>query len=122
MLHASKPALRKGGSAMQAVVRSPFRRPPSRPVAAALALAAGLALLAAGGCRKAPDIPLPQDRKAAAADPDTGGSLKGDFGPPQGKEIEAVLTSPPNVPPPVNRDYPAKVVVELDVVEKEMPI
>jgi nitrite reductase (NO-forming) len=46
----------------------------------------------------------------------------GDFGPPQGKPIEAVLTSPPLVPPPVNRNYPAKVIVNLEVVEKEMPI
>ena len=47
---------------------------------------------------------------------------KGDFGPPQGEPIHAVLTSPPNVPAPVNRKYPAKVIVELEVIEKEMPI
>jgi nitrite reductase (NO-forming) len=58
----------------------------------------------------------------AAAAPTTGGSAKGDFGPPQGEPIHAVLTSPPHVPPPVGRDHPAKVVVELEVVEKEMPI
>lgn len=46
----------------------------------------------------------------------------GDFGPPQGAPIQAVLTSPPNVPPPVNRKYPAKVIVNLEVVEKEMAI
>lgn len=46
----------------------------------------------------------------------------GDFGPPQGQPIKAVLTSPPHVPPPTNRKYPAKVIVELEVVEKEMPI
>ena len=45
-----------------------------------------------------------------------------DFGPPQGAPIKAVLTSPPHVPPPIHRDYPAKVIVELEVVEKEMPI
>ncbi|MBI3731373.1 MAG: nitrite reductase, copper-containing [Burkholderiales bacterium] len=45
-----------------------------------------------------------------------------DFGPPQGKPIHAVLTSPPNVPPPLHRNYPAKVIVELEVVEKEMAI
>ncbi len=49
-------------------------------------------------------------------------SAKGDFGPPQGEPIHAVLTSPPNVPPPTNRKYPAKVIVELGVIEKEMPI
>jgi len=78
------------------------------------------ALLAAtiAGCRGEPESAAP----AAATATDTGGSLKGDFGPPQGKDIEAVLTDPPNVPPPIHRDHPARVVVELDVVEKEMPI
>ncbi|MEO5690265.1 MAG: copper-containing nitrite reductase [Burkholderiaceae bacterium] len=46
----------------------------------------------------------------------------GDLGPPQGQPIRAVLTSPPNVPPPTGRNYPAKVIVELEVIEKEMPI
>jgi len=46
----------------------------------------------------------------------------GDFGPPVGTPIHAVLTSPPLVPPPVNRFFPAKVIVELEVIEKEMPI
>lgn len=41
---------------------------------------------------------------------------------PRGAPIKAVLTSPPNVPPPTNRNYPAKVIVELEVVEKTMPI
>ena len=45
-----------------------------------------------------------------------------DFGPPRGEPIHAVLTSPPNVPPPLNRSHPARVIVELEVVEKEMPI
>ncbi|RZL00414.1 MAG: nitrite reductase, copper-containing [Rubrivivax sp.] len=48
--------------------------------------------------------------------------MSGDFGPPQGPVIRAVLTSPPNVPPPTNRTKPAKVIVELEVVEKEMQI
>jgi nitrite reductase (NO-forming) len=46
----------------------------------------------------------------------------GDFGPPQGAPVKAVLTSPPHVPPPITRKVPAKVIVELEVVEKEMPI
>lgn len=46
----------------------------------------------------------------------------GDFGAPQGMPIQAVLTSPPNVPPPIKRKYPAKVIVNLEVIEKEMPI
>jgi nitrite reductase (NO-forming) len=53
---------------------------------------------------------------------DTGGSAKGDFGPPQGELIKAVLTSPPHVPPPVNRNHPAKVVVELEVRELDLEI
>ncbi|GAB2799652.1 hypothetical protein GCM10027021_23680 [Dyella kyungheensis] len=45
-----------------------------------------------------------------------------DFGPPQGEPIRAVLGVPPNVPPPIHRNYPAKVIVELEVQEKEMPM
>ena len=48
--------------------------------------------------------------------------IRGDFGPPQGEPIKAVLTSPPHVPPPLNRTTPAKVIVELEVIEKELPI
>jgi nitrite reductase (NO-forming) len=36
--------------------------------------------------------------------------------------IHAQLTSPPHVPPPITRKHAAKVIVELEVVEKEMPI
>lgn len=35
---------------------------------------------------------------------------------------EAMLTSPPVVPPPITRDYPAKVVVKMETVEKVMEI
>jgi nitrite reductase (NO-forming) len=76
-----------------------------------LVLAAAAVLLS--GCERQP---------GAAAPADTGGSAKGDFGPPQGEPIKAVLTSPPDVPPPVNRNYPAKVIVELEVKELELPI
>ena len=48
--------------------------------------------------------------------------IAGDLGPPQGEPIKAVLTSPPNVPPPIHRNYPAKVIVELEVRELEKPI
>ena len=34
------------------------------------------------------------------------------------KEIDAVITAAPQVPPPITRDYPAKVKVELETVEK----
>jgi len=53
---------------------------------------------------------------------DTGGSAAGDFGPPQGDPIQAVLTSAPDVPAPVNRDYPAKVIVDMEVRELDMEI
>jgi len=52
----------------------------------------------------------------------TGGSRQGDFGPPQGEPIKAVLTSPPHVPPPTGRSTPAKVIVELEVQEVEREI
>ncbi len=53
---------------------------------------------------------------------DTGGSAKGDFGPPQGEAIQAVLTDAPNVPPPIKRDYPAKIIMKLEVKELTLPI
>ncbi len=37
-------------------------------------------------------------------------------------EEKAVLTDPPNVPPPITRTTPAKVLVELEVVEKVMQL
>ncbi|MGM0564178.1 MAG: copper-containing nitrite reductase [Pseudomonadota bacterium] len=36
--------------------------------------------------------------------------------------VQAQLTQAPNVPPPIERDHPAKVVVEMETVEKVMPI
>jgi nitrite reductase (NO-forming) len=51
-----------------------------------------------------------------------GGSVAGDFGPPVGAPINAELTSPPYVPPPTNRNHPAKVIVELEVREVELEI
>lgn len=84
-------------------------------------IAVATALLVLGACSgKSPSASSlnAQAAPAAAADP----ADPGDFGPPQGKPIHAVLTSPPNVPPPIHRNYPAKVIVELEVIEKEMPI
>src|SRR5690606_9384087 len=81
--------------------------------------------LAVTGCRQA-DAPTPSTptatATATATGADTGGSRKGDFGPPQGEPIKAVLTSPPEVPPPTGRNYPAKVIVDLEVIEKDMAI
>jgi nitrite reductase (NO-forming) len=48
--------------------------------------------------------------------------VPGDLGPPRGEPIKAVLASPPNVPPPIHRNYPAKVIVELEVRELEKPL
>jgi nitrite reductase (NO-forming) len=75
--------------------------------------------LAAFAC--APPQAQPQ-APPEAAEVTTGGSKAGDFGPPQGDPIQAVLTQAPEVPPPTDRSAPAKVVVELEVVEKVMPI
>jgi len=69
----------------------------------------GILLAACGGG----EAPSPQT---------TGGSKAGDLGPPTGDPIHAVLTDAPEVPPPTGRNAPAKVIVELEVVEKVMPI
>jgi nitrite reductase (NO-forming) len=71
-----------------------------------------------GGC--ADSQQSPGDSRAHAGD--TGGSAKGDFGPPQGEPVKAILTSPPQVPPPTGRSTPAKVIVELEVREVQRPI
>ncbi|MBN8727401.1 MAG: nitrite reductase, copper-containing [Xanthomonadales bacterium] len=85
-----------------------------------LALMAAVAL--AGCTSSTSPTPAAQAAGPMLAASTTGGSAKGDFGPPQGAPIQAVLTSPPHVPPPTNRDYPAKVIVDLEVIEKDMPI
>ena len=85
----------------------------ARWAAATLAISVAIALAGALDARIA---------AAKAAPAPANASSRGDFGPPQGEPIHAVLTSPPNVPPPTNRKYPAKVIVELGVIEKEMPI
>ncbi|MDR7133343.1 nitrite reductase (NO-forming) [Lysobacter niastensis] len=90
----------------------------SRNLVIATAVAIALAL---PGCRDAGDAETSTDKAAAASD-ETGGSAKGDFGPPQGQPVDAVLTQPPQVPPATGRKAPAKVIVKLDVIEKEMPI
>ncbi len=83
------------------------------PTTAIMALAMALA-----ACQ-----PQPVGTASGNAQPaDTGGSAAGDFGPPQGEPIQAVITSAPNVPPPVNRDYPAKIIVDLEVRELDLEI
>lgn len=82
----------------------------------------GIALSAMliAGCSRSESAAVQPGVAPLAAD--TGGSRKGDFGPPQGEPVQAILTSPPHVPPPTNRTAPAKVIVNLEVVEKELPI
>ncbi|MGN6282019.1 copper-containing nitrite reductase, partial [Frateuria sp.] len=91
----------------------------SRMLSTVLAAASMLALAACSG-KQAADAALSASPAAYAAPAPL--SAPTDFGPPQGEPIHAVLTSPPNVPPPIHRNYPAKVIVELEVIEKEMPI
>ena len=75
-------------------------------------------LVAAVACEKKPDVdawrrhftPPPP---AATADAN---AL------PVGEPIAAILTSPPNVPPPTNRTAPAHVVVKLSVKELVLPM
>jgi len=83
-----------------------------------LFVAAILALVSLAACDRTDRDP--PAKPAAAAD--ARGSKAGDLGPPQGEPIKAVLTSPPMVPPPTGRTAPARVVVELEVIEKEMEI
>jgi nitrite reductase (NO-forming) len=85
-----------------------------------LLLAGLIAATIAAGCGQS--SPSPQPIANADASLDTGGSKKGDFGPPQGAPIQAVLTSPPEVPAPTNRNDPAKVIVDLEVKEIDMEI
>ncbi len=84
-----------------------------------LAMASMVVLALLSGCKGSPDDAATTDKSATRLH---GGSSNGDFGPPQGAPIDAILTSPPMVPPATGRTAPAKVVVKLDVVEKEMEI
>ncbi|MBX5482842.1 MAG: nitrite reductase, copper-containing [Myxococcaceae bacterium] len=70
---------------------------------------------------RAPTSP-PVKAPVAGVAPDTGGSARGDLGPPQGAPIVAPLTDAPAVPPPIRRSAPAKVVVNLEVKELEQEI
>ncbi|MGB8327142.1 MAG: copper-containing nitrite reductase [Steroidobacteraceae bacterium] len=86
---------------------------------AAICLAVVAATTLSTGCSRGHSVSQSGESPSAA---DTGGSAAGDFGPPQGEPIHAVLTKPPEVPPPITRNYPAKVIVELEVRELELPI
>lgn len=81
---------------------------------------AAASLLAIVGCTR---VPEPAANVASAqVSTVTAATQSGDFGPAQGEPIHAVLGIPPNVPAPIHRDFPAKIIVELEVIEKEMPI
>lgn len=81
-----------------------------------------LALLLLVACPTSVADRQPSRDVVAGRDADTGGSLAGDLGPPEGAPIVAELTAPPNVPPPIRRDHPAKLVVELEVKELDQEI
>ena len=94
-----------------------------------LTLAIVATLFSSIGCSpaQAPSAGEAKDAQAVTANAqasvaDTGGSATGDFGPPVGEAVQAVLTSPPNVPPPTGRTQPAKVIVNLEVREVEKEI
>ncbi len=89
-----------------------------KPVMIAIALSA----LLIGACSSDTQSTSGSAGSTASKPVETGGSAKGDFGPPQGEPVHAVLTSPPNVPPATGRHAPAKVIVELEVRELELEI
>jgi len=77
-----------------------------------------LSILLLAACGRASE---PNPTSGRTAD-DSGGSAKGDLGPPQGIPAIAELTSPPFVPKPTGRKAPTKVTVDLEVREVEMEI
>ena len=83
---------------------------------------AALAICALAACSGKPSSSSESSTFGSPTTAKSVASERGDFGAPQGEPIHAVLTSPPHVPPPIHRNYPAKVIVELEVIEKEMPI
>jgi nitrite reductase (NO-forming) len=54
---------------------------------------------------------------AAVQTPGRTASAEGDFGPPVGAPIDQAPLAPPNVPPPIHRDQPARVIVHLEARE-----
>jgi len=57
-----------------------------------------------------------------AVGPNGGAAVRGDAGASRGEPIKAVVTDAPNVPPPIKRREPAKIIVELEVREAVLPI
>lgn len=85
-------------------------------------IALALSALLIGACSSETQSPTANAGPTASVKADTGGSAKGDFGPPQGEPVHAILTSPPEVPPATGRTAPVKVIVELEVRELELEI
>ena len=87
-------------------MNAPVRRPgrPTTMLAAALSAATACSLVACAP----PAAPVAERPSRTTVVTDTGGSAKGDLGAPVGEPIEAVLTTPPAVPPPTGRKQPAK--------------
>ena len=77
---------------------------------------ASLGLIALLSCNQG-DTTATKIPPGTIVEKETFGSAKGDFGPPVGEPIEAVLTDPPMVPPPTNRKEPRKVIVRIEVRE-----
>ncbi len=85
-------------------------------------IALAMAALLIGACSSETQSPVANAVSPTSVKPETGGSARGDFGPPQGEPVKAVLTSPPEVPPATGRTAPAKVIVELEVRELDLEI
>lgn len=85
------------------------------PTYSKLALACLLALSTASmvGCDKS----NPEQTNATSAENDSKAKTNKDGELPV---IDAIITHAPEVPPPIDRDYPAKVVVKMETVEKVM--
>lgn len=84
----------------------------------ALSLLLGASILSLAGC----DNTTTNNKSVAAQSADSTTKATNDGKEAEGKlpVIEAVLTHAPNVPPPIDRDYPARVVVKMETIEKVM--
>ncbi|MCB9786925.1 MAG: nitrite reductase, copper-containing [Deltaproteobacteria bacterium] len=84
--------------------------------ALAFALTAALATLAPACDTTPPTEPSTAPNAAHAPAPEAAQPAAEPDGPMQGQEL-AVLTTPPNVPPPITRKHPTHVIVKLEVQE-----
>ncbi len=84
----------------------------------ALSLLLGISALSLVGCdntNNTSDAAAAKSTDSPAAGTGNAKETKGEL-----PVIDAILTQAPNVPPPIDRDYPAKVVVKMETVEKVM--